>query len=99
MWSKKSLWLKQKISYIEGQSHSLTFFLVDQDVQPLLGYRACLIIIIMFRLFLADTSVHKSTMPNSGTLSISLKYIHFMLSIPQMHFYIIKCPVIVLLVH
>lgn len=27
---------------LKGQRHSLPFFLVDQDVQPLLGFRACL---------------------------------------------------------
>ncbi len=27
---------------LKGQSHSLPFFLVDQEVQPLLGFRACL---------------------------------------------------------
>ncbi|KAL1279192.1 hypothetical protein QQF64_025865 [Cirrhinus molitorella] len=27
---------------LKGQSHLLPFFLVDQDVQPLLGFRACL---------------------------------------------------------
>ncbi len=27
---------------LKGQSHSLQFFLVDQDVQRLLGFRACL---------------------------------------------------------